>query len=53
LPARPEEKAQMLARLAARLYFSAVLVPVSIVRKLRRSSPFGEKAYLAPTSWDR
>jgi len=43
----------MLARLAAQLYFSTVLVPVSIVRKLRKSSPFGEKAYLAPTAWDR
>jgi hypothetical protein len=43
----------MLARLAARLYFATVLVPVSIVRKLRKSSPFGEKAHLAPTAWDR
>lgn len=43
----------MLARLAARLYFSTVLVPVSIARRLRKSSPFGEKAYLAPTAWDR
>lgn len=43
----------MLARLAARLYFSTVLVPVSIVRRARKSSPFGEKAYLAPTAWDR
>jgi len=34
----------------ARLYFLAVLVPVSAVRKLRKSSPFGERAHLAPSA---
>lgn len=43
----------MLMRAAARLYFLAVLVPVSAVRRLRKSSAFGEKAYRAPTAWDR
>jgi hypothetical protein len=43
----------MLMRLASRLYFLAVLVPVSVGRKLRKSSPFGEKAYRAPSAWDR
>lgn len=43
----------MLARLAARLYFLAVLVPVSLTRKVRKSSAFGEQAHLAPSAWDR
>ena len=43
----------MLARLAARLYFLAVLVPVSLTRKARKSSAFGERAHLAPSAWDR
>ncbi|MEO6500843.1 MAG: hypothetical protein ABIQ09_02910 [Jatrophihabitantaceae bacterium] len=43
----------MLLRVASRLYFLAVLTPVSAVRKLRKSSPFGEKAYRAPSAWDR
>lgn len=42
----------MLLRVAARLYFLAVLVPVSAVRRLRKSSAFGEKAYRAPSAWD-
>ena len=43
----------MLQRLTARLYFLAVLVPISGVRRLRKSSTFGEKAYRAPSAWDR
>jgi hypothetical protein len=43
----------MLARTAARLYFLAVLVPVSLTRRLRRSTAFGERAHLAPSAWDR
>ena len=43
----------MLARLAARLYFITVLIPVSTIRRLRKSSPFGEQAYRAPSDWDR
>jgi hypothetical protein len=43
----------MLVRLASRLYFLAVLVPVSVARKLRKTSAFGEKAHRAPSAWDR
>lgn len=43
----------MLLRVASCLYFLAVLTPVSVIRKLRKSSPFGEKAYRAPSAWDR
>jgi hypothetical protein len=43
----------MLARLTARLYFLAVLVPISAARKARKSSPFGELAHRAPSAWDR
>jgi hypothetical protein len=43
----------MRQRVVARLYFLAVLVPISMARKARKSSPFGEKAHRAPSAWDR
>ncbi|MDQ1739607.1 MAG: hypothetical protein QOE53_1259 [Pseudonocardiales bacterium] len=43
----------MRQRAIARLYFLAVLVPISMARRARKSSPFGEKAHRAPSAWDR
>jgi hypothetical protein len=42
----------MLLRLAARVLFIAVLVPISWARRLRGSSRFGRRAHSAASAWD-
>jgi len=37
---------------ASKVLYYTVLVPISIVRRLRGSSPFGRRAHLAPSAWD-
>lgn len=43
----------MLTSLLARARFLAVMLPTHLVRTVRKSSPFGEKAHRAVTAWDR
>ncbi len=41
-----------LLKLASLLFYLTVLVPISFLRALRGSSPFGRRAFLAPSAWD-
>lgn len=43
----------MTLRFLSLLVFLGILVPVGVVRKALRGSPFGRKAYTNPSGWDR